>query len=134
MGIVHLQIGSISCWARYCGCGWSRRALDRPTLNATRPSSSAEWKIRPSCSAKSLMCSSSSSAPSTLSKRAKFLKILTNPNLSVSLCKIIFQFFFFKLKIENLFNILRYTTCIIWLAFLPIYFGTANTNEVHNFI
>ena len=23
-----------------------------------------------------------------------------------------------------------YTTCIIWLAFLPIYFGTANTNEV----
>jgi hypothetical protein len=24
----------------------------------------------------------------------------------------------------------RYTTCIIWLAFLPIYFGTANTNEV----
>ena len=24
-----------------------------------------------------------------------------------------------------------YTTCIIWLAFLPIYFGTANTNEVN---
>uniref|UniRef100_A0A0P5YKL2 Metabotropic glutamate receptor n=2 Tax=Daphnia magna TaxID=35525 RepID=A0A0P5YKL2_9CRUS len=23
-----------------------------------------------------------------------------------------------------------YTTCIIWLAFLPIYFGTANTNEI----
>lgn len=28
------------------------------------------------------------------------------------------------------FDSIRYTTCIIWLAFLPIYFGTANTNEV----
>ena len=25
-----------------------------------------------------------------------------------------------------------YTTCIIWLAFVPIYFGTGNTFEVNN--
>jgi len=24
-----------------------------------------------------------------------------------------------------------YTTCIIWLAFIPIYFGTGNSNEVN---
>ena len=26
-----------------------------------------------------------------------------------------------------------YTTCIIWLAFIPLYFGTANSHEVTNF-
>ena len=26
-----------------------------------------------------------------------------------------------------------YTTCIIWLAFIPIYFGTGNTFEVNSF-
>ena len=25
-----------------------------------------------------------------------------------------------------------YTTCIIWLAFVPLYFGTANSHEVRN--
>ena len=27
-----------------------------------------------------------------------------------------------------------YTTCIIWLAFVPIYFGTGNSYEVSNLI
>ena len=26
-----------------------------------------------------------------------------------------------------------YTTCVIWLAFIPLYFGTANSHEVKNF-
>ena len=26
-----------------------------------------------------------------------------------------------------------YTTCIIWLAFVPLYFGTANSHEVSGY-
>lgn len=88
----------LSCWERYCGCGWNRPESGPPIRNVTKQSSSAEWRILPSCSARSSMSCLLLSAPSTPSRQERYRRISTNRNSSVSLCN--YHLFLFNIQSE----------------------------------